>query len=163
MADVERRGGVSYNASDNSFNTPRGRVSANSFGSAGAMRSAGFSEAEIKDYMDSQAKSKDDVNKKAAEIMAKLGLDEGDYAGMGGGGGRSGGSGYDPGLRYNPSQARRPGTRPTVAGLSRSDGQGGQIGVQGDDLFGMIRRRYDAERQSGQFNENANGTPSGRP
>jgi hypothetical protein len=154
LRDLENKG-VVYNK-DGSITTPRGKVSASSLSSPSAMKSAGFSDKDISDYM----KAQEDAQKKAndySDILKKFGVDEGDSGGgMAPSGGESANTG--PGFDINKFMKglnQKPKDKQTVAGLSKSDGKGGQIGVAADSLFEMIHRRYKSERDMNKFLDGA--------
>lgn len=155
LRDLERRG-VVYNKEDGSITTPRGKVSASSLSSPSAMKAAGFSDKDISQYM----KAQEEAQKKADDysgILKKFGVDEGESGGgMAPSGGESAGApGFDfnkfmKGLNQKPAKEKQ-----TVAGLSKSDGKGGQIGVAADSLFEMVHRRYKSERDMNKFIDGA--------
>ncbi len=153
LEDMKARG-YEYNKENNSLTTPKGTFSMSSLGSAAGMKAAGLTDAEIAALNEGQDEMKKQMDKQLAAVLAKFGADEG--------GGSAVAAKPEPGFNMRDFMGGNK-VKPTVVGLSKSDGQGGQIGVAGDDMFGMIRRRYEDQRKKNQFNESASGVAPTAP
>lgn len=148
VAEMKAKG-YSYDAKTGVITTPNGKLNAESLNSAAGMKAAGFSDAQVAAALAGQEKQKAAFDKAYDDILKKFGMDEGDFAG--GGGSARGGRGSEGGFKLNTFAQQK--TKATIIGLSKSDGKGGQIGVAGDDMFGMIHRRYQEQRSQKLFHE----------
>lgn len=137
--------GYSYDAATNSVNTPTGSISASSLSSPSGLKGLGMSDADISKM--------DEIAKQALKEGQKLadGLDFG--GGFGGGKKAKGGPGYDSdGQAFDMNKYlaslmnKKTGDR-GVAGLEKKYGTD-HIGVAQDNIFTMIKRRYEAKKTS---------------
>jgi hypothetical protein len=90
------------------------------------------------------AKAKKDVESKYG--VSSVDVEDGGGAFGGGGGGGSGGNPFADFFKDKDSNQSG-----SVSGLNRQLASGESIGVQGDDLFGMVRRRYETKSRTGSF------------
>jgi hypothetical protein len=155
--------GIDVDTNKGTATTPRGEVNLSSLGSAAGMSAAGFSSGEIKDTMAAQASADAAAKKAINDAYKALGVGESDVEGGGfsGGGGGGNSSAYSfkpPG--YNIGGNTKPQAPPKTTYV-KSDGQNGFIGANTEDVFGMIHRQYELQRQNQQFNENPAGTNGG--
>ncbi len=141
--------GYEFN-SDGTVTLPDGtKVSSSAFNSAKGMKDAGFSDAEIANALAAMDQVK--AQNAKANVVA-VGVE-------GGGGGRSAGAvnAYGSASRYGKNKYGRKGKDAkrgiaSVAGMKKKFGSD-MIGVASDDIFKMIRRRYDKKRKSKAFLE----------
>lgn len=140
--------GVKLSADKKSAILPGGKkVEFSSMGNADGMKSNGFSDAEVQA---AQALIKAAQAKAQSQIKAIAMTAEG--AGGGGGGGFNHGGGADKlGSGFNfkmPGEEKKRGAN--VSGMSKTLGTD-RIGVAGDDIFEMVKRRYKARDSQNEF------------
>jgi hypothetical protein len=137
--------GYSYDAATNSVNTPTGSISGSSLSSPSGLKGLGMNDADIS-KMDQIAKQAINEGQKLA-----AGLDIGD--GFAGGRKAKGGPGYDSDEqpfdmnKYLASLMNKNTGDRGIAGLEKKYGTD-HIGVAQDNIFTMIKRRYEAKKTS---------------
>ena len=141
--------GYSLSADNSKLKLPNGKtIPTGSFGTAGGMSAAGFSEGQISDAL---AKMSEVQGKISAKL--KTGVLEGGGEGGGGGGGLAGSRGGGGGSYVFRMGGAKKKTDPSVSGMTKNFG-GDKIGVAGDDIFEMITRRYKTHDQANSFFKN---------
>ncbi len=148
--------GYKYDPEKGVLETPRGPINPASLGSPAAMSAAGFSPQQISLAEAAKEGAIKEAKKKVAAFNAEFGDMGGAGEDEGGGGVRvaaAGGTDMNAWMKKMMAQqggaagARGPAS---VAGLSKTYG-GEKIGVQKDNIFEMMDRRYKNLRSRGQF------------
>lgn len=135
--------GYSYDAATNSVNTPNGNIAASSFASSSGMKGLGMTDADIA-KMDEIGKQ---ALKDAQNLVGSLDFDSS------GGGGRKAkpGPGYENAgkdfdmNKYLAGLMNKNDPKRGVAGLEKKYGTD-HIGVAQDNIFTMVKRRYEAKK-----------------
>lgn len=142
--------GYVYDSSTNKVNTPDGKsADPSAYNSAAGMKAAGMTDAQIAEALEALAatnKAGDNEFKRLSKLFGAEG---------GGGGAAFKKTKYAEGIDLNSLLDKQlKGTRGIastgVEGLQKNMGND-SIGVAGDNIFKMIHRRYENQRQKGEF------------